>query len=59
MKSALGALDDPAAIPFLARRCPLVATIRICPSLSSHNTPLRIGRLSSDETANEVFLINP
>ena len=60
MNSCDAPLDDGVfvAISILARRCPFVATIRICAPWSSHNTPLRIGRLSSVEAAKAVWLIS-
>src|SRR5206468_1509064 len=56
--SALGgtiksAVDPPlAGTSILARRCPLVATMRMWSGRSSHITPFRIGRLSSVDAAN-------
>ena len=54
---------EPAAAPangmsIFANRCPLVATMRIRLGRSSHNTPLRIGRLSSVETAKAVCVMS-
>src|SRR2546427_6867546 len=55
--SALGgtmrsAVDPPVAgTSILARRCPLVATIRMRSGRSSQSTPFRIGRLSSVDAA--------
>ena len=56
--SALGgtiksAVDPPfAGTSILARRCPLVATMRMWSGRSSQSTPFRIGRLSSVDAAN-------
>ncbi len=40
------------------RRCPFVATIRMTSLRSSHNTPFRIGRLSSVDAAKLTWLIS-
>src|SRR5207249_2020948 len=59
--SALGgtirsAVEPPlAGTSIVARRCPLVATMRIRSGRSSHSTPLRIGRLSSVDAANATW----
>src|SRR5213596_446190 len=59
--SALGGTISSADVPpcagtsIFARRCPLVATIRMRSGRSSHNTPFRIGRLSSVDAANATW----
>ena len=59
MKSADGTPDESAGIDMRARRCPLVATMLMEPSCSSHRTPFRMGLLSSVDTAKAVWWINP